>query len=107
MLVGYLNSHSAGGLNDPDESVLARIGCQIIYREQKSANCFECPNLSQALLTLKEGDVLVIVKIEHIQACNMSLEKISFDLHSRGVSLRILEGGIDTFAATSRISNRF
>lgn len=106
-LVGYgrtSTTEQEAGL-EAQHRDLSAAGCGKIYLERASA-VSERGVLSQALDYVREGDTLVITKIDRLARSTMNLWEIVRDLDARGVGLRVLNLGgevVDTRSATGRL----
>lgn len=61
------------------------------------------PELDKALLVAREGDQLVVTKLDRLGRSLENLIELAKDLHSRGVDLVVLDQGIDTSTAVGRM----
>jgi DNA invertase Pin-like site-specific DNA recombinase len=107
MLVGYARTSTeeqVAGLEAQVRDLKAE-GCDRVYREQASA-VGERPQLDLALGYLREGDTLVVTKVDRLARNTRVLGEIVDDLHQRGVGLRVLQFGketVDTNGAYGRL----
>jgi DNA invertase Pin-like site-specific DNA recombinase len=104
MLIGYARTSTTeqvNGLEAQRESLKA-IGCDRLYDEQTSATG---PRkvLSEALGYVREGDVLVVTKLDRLARSVVHLGEIVAGLEARSVGLRILDLGLDTTTATGKL----
>jgi DNA invertase Pin-like site-specific DNA recombinase len=74
-------------------------GCGKIYSEQISA-VGDRQQLKDALAYLREGDTLVITKIDRLARNTRSLGEIVEALHQRGIGLKVLQFGKETLDTT-------
>lgn len=101
MLVGYARTSTeeqVAGLEAQVRDLTAE-GCAKVYNEQASA-VGKRPQLDTALSFLREGDTLVITKVDRLARNTRVLGEIVDDLHQRGVGLRVLQFGKDTIDTT-------
>ena len=78
---------------------LEAAGCNKIYSEQVSA-LGDRQQLNAALAYLREGDTLVITKIDRLARNTRSLGEIVDSLHQRGIGLKVLQFGRETLDTT-------
>ena len=84
---------------------LEAAGCTKIYSEQVSA-LGDRQKLNAALQYLREGDTLVITKIDRLARNTRTLGEIVEALHHRGIDLKVLQFGretLDTKGAYGRL----
>ena len=87
--------------NEQDLSIqrdkLLAAGCHIIREEKKSGTSLKGrTELSQLLEFLREGDCLVVTRIDRLARSLKDLQDIVHDLKARGIALRATEQPIDT-----------
>ena len=105
MLIGYARTSTM----DQEASFAAqqeelhRAGCAKIYREQVSAVAKERPQLDRALDHLREGDVLVVTKLDRLSRSVEHLLALVRRIEKAHASLRILGLGLDTATPTGRL----
>lgn len=83
-------------------TALEKFGCDVIYSEKKSA-LLERPELEKLLMTLREGDVLVIWKLDRLGRSLKQLISIVENLNSKGIDLVVVNGLIDTTTAQGKL----
>jgi DNA invertase Pin-like site-specific DNA recombinase len=106
MLIGYARTSTldqVAGL-EAQERDLKAAGCEKLFVEQVSS--VDVVARQQLALTLdfaREGDVLVVTKLDRLARSVAHLMKIIDELNKKGVGLRIIEGGYDTTTANGRL----
>lgn len=106
-LIGYARTSTTeqeAGL-EAQRRDLMEAGCQRIFSEQVSS-IGDRQELARALEFLRDGDTLVITKIDRLARSTMNLWEIVRDLDAKGVGLRVLNLGgdmVDTHSATGRL----
>lgn len=106
-LVGYRRSSTSEQVAgyEAQEAALLATGCTRIFGEMVSSVA-QRDQLEAALGYLREGDVLVVCKIDRLARSTADLLGIVAKLEAKGVGLRILDFGgaeIDTASATGRM----
>lgn len=107
MLVGYARTSTTeqeAGL-EAQRRDLDAAGCGKVFAEHVSS-VGERDRLRQALEFVREGDTLVITKIDRLARSTIHLWEIVRDLDGKGVGLRVLNLGgevVDTKSATGRL----
>lgn len=99
MLIGYARTSTLDQIAGLEAQIrdLTAAGCERIFQEQVSSvdqeNRLE---LAQALSYAREGDTLVITKLDRLARSSRHLGELLETLKARGVALRILDLGVDT-----------
>jgi len=104
MLVGYARTSTLEqihGLEAQRESLTA-CGCERLYEEQVSSVAFR-QALRDALDFCREGDTLVVTKLDRLARSVRHLGEIVEGLDQRKIHLRILDLGLDTSNATGKL----
>ncbi|MEX2575431.1 MAG: recombinase family protein [Halofilum sp. (in: g-proteobacteria)] len=106
MLIGYARTSTL----DQQASIEAQIrdlteaGCEKVFQEQVSSiDVQRREQLAQALDFVREGDTLIVTKLDRLARSVGHLRDITDGLAERGAALRILDLGIDTGKATGRL----
>lgn len=106
MIVGYARTSTieqAAGL-EAQERDLRAAGCERLFVEQvSSVDVVAREQLALALDFVREGDALVVTKLDRLARSVPHLLDISETLRSKRVSLRILDLAIDTSTATGEL----
>lgn len=85
------------------EAALTRAGCDIIRMEKMSGTKMEGRDELKTLLEfMREGDELVVTRIDRLARSMRDLQNIVFDLKGRGINLRATEQPIDTSTAAGK-----
>ena len=111
MLIGYARVSKTDGSQSidlqKDALIVAGVKADQIYSDQASGKKDERPGLMACLKALREGDVLVIWKLDRMGRSLNHLVKTTTMLSERGVGLKVLTGQgaqIDTTTAAGRLS---
>src|SRR5262245_32090998 len=107
ILIGYARTSTTEQLAGLDAQVrdLNAAGCKKLFQEQVSSVA-EREQLDVALEYAREGDTLVVTKLDRLARSARHLSEIIDTLEGRGVALRILNLGgdtVDTRGATGRL----
>jgi DNA invertase Pin-like site-specific DNA recombinase len=81
---------------------LQALGCEKIFQEQTSA-VGPRPALEQALDFAREGDVLVVTKLDRLARSVPHIWDIMQKLQAKGVGVRIINLGIDSTTPTGKL----
>lgn len=85
------------------EDVLAAASCEKVFVEHASGVLARRPVLDDALGYLREGDTLVVTKLDRLGRSVRNLKQVADDLQTRGVGLKALSQGIDTTTPGGRL----
>lgn len=107
MLVGYARTSSAIQLAGFEAQIrmLDAANCEKIFREQVSSVA-ERPQLQAALDFVREGDALMVTRLDRLARSTADLLQIIAHLEARGVGLLIQDfggEGMDTKSPTGRL----
>ena len=110
MLVGYTRVSKADGSQATDlqrDALLAAgVEARLLYEDATSGKRADRPGLAACLKTLREGDVLVVWKLDRLGRDLRHLVNTVHDLTSRGVGFKVLTGqgaSIDTTTANGKL----
>ncbi|RWN54137.1 recombinase family protein [Mesorhizobium sp.] len=78
-------------------------GCQKIFQEQRSSVDAHRVQLVAAIDYAREGDVLVVTKLDRLARSVGNLVDIQRQLEAKGVTLRILALNLDTATPTGKL----
>ena len=82
---------------------LKKAGCEKIFRDKVSGDKTERPGLHEALEFLREGDSLVVWRLDRLgRSLKHLLETVSL-LEERGIGFRSLQESIDTTTSGGRL----
>ena len=77
-------------------------GCDKIFREQFSGTKVDRPELLNALDSLREGDTLVVTRIDRLARSSRDLQNLVHSLNERGIALQATEQPVDTCSAAGK-----
>ena len=110
MLIGYMRVSKADGSQatdlQRDALVAAGVDPANLYEDQASGRREDRPGLAACLKTLREGDTLVVWKLDRLGRDLRHLINTVHDLTGRGVGLKVLTGhgaAIDTTTAAGKL----
>lgn len=104
MLLGYARTSTLeqkAGLEAQRESLRA-IGCERLWEEQTSS-VGPREALRAAVGYAREGDILVVTKLDRLARSVRNLGEIVEELEAKGVGLKVLDLGLDTTNATGKL----
>jgi DNA invertase Pin-like site-specific DNA recombinase len=110
MLVGYMRVSKADGSQvtdlQRDAMLAAGVDARHIYEDAASGKRDDRPGLAACLKALREGDTLVVWKLDRLGRDLRHLVNTIHELTTRGVGFRVLAGhgaSIDTKSANGRM----
>lgn len=106
MLVGYARTSTldqTAGL-EAQLCVLRAEGCERIFKEQvSSVDVRAREKLEEALSYVREGDALVVTKLDRLARSMAHLMEIRQRLEQRGTHLKIIDLNLDTTTPTGKL----
>ena len=103
MLVGYARVSTDLQTTDGQIDALHAAGCERVFEESMSGTRADRPQLAAALEFAREGDVLVVARLDRLARSMRQLLSTVDTLAARGIGLRSLHENIDTTSATGRL----
>lgn len=103
MLVGYARISTTDQNLDLQIDALRKAGCDAIHRDAVSGTKTQRPGLDKALSYLREGDTLVVWRLDRLGRSLRHLIDLATDLERRKVGLRSLQESIDTSTAGGKL----
>ncbi|EPU3918426.1 recombinase family protein [Aeromonas hydrophila] len=100
-LVGYARVSTGGQSLEVQLRALAE--CNKVFQEKVSGASDDRPQLTLLLDYVKEGDVVMVTKLDRLARHTRHLLEISEFLQHKQVALRILNLGIDTSTPTGKL----
>ncbi len=103
MLIGYARVSTTDQNVSLQINELQKAGCEKIFRDKVSGAKAEQPGLNEALEFLREGDSLVVWRLDRLgRSLKHLLETVSL-LEERGIGFRSLQESIDTTTSGDRL----
>lgn len=103
-IVGYARVSSIGQTLEIQLDVLNGYGVDVVYSEKQSATSTnQRHELKRCLDYVREGDTLVITKLDRLARSTYDLTNIAKQLEDNGVDLVVIEQDIDTSTSTGRL----
>lgn len=103
MDIGYARVSTADQSLDAQMDVLRDAGCERIFHDKASGAKTDRPGLTAALEALREGDVLVVSRLDRVGRSLSHLVELVKDLEERRIGFRVLSGDIDTTSPSGRL----
>ena len=110
MLIGYMRVSKADGSQvldlQRDALIAAGVERSHLYEDQASGKKDDRPRLEACLKALREGDTLIVWKLDRLGRNLRHLVNTIHDLMERGICFRVLTGqgaNLDTTTASGRL----
>jgi len=103
MQIGYVRVSTLEQNVDPQIDQLKQAGCERIFRDKASGAKTERPGLQEALDFLREGDMLVVWRLDRLGRSLRHLLETVGKLEERGIGFRSLQESIDTTTSGGRL----
>lgn len=103
-LIGYARVSTQGQNLEQQRARLSELGCSRIFEEKISGAKRDRPELSRMLDHLREGDVLVVTRLDRLARSTSDLLQIAELLRMKGAGLRsVAEPWADTTTPAGRM----
>jgi len=103
MKIGYARVSTKGQDTQLQIDALNNAGCKSIYEEKASGAKRDRIELESCLKSLREGDVLVVWKLDRLGRSLSHLIEIVGDLESRGIGFLSVTEDINTTSSTGKL----
>ncbi len=87
-MIGYARVSAQDQNLDLQIKALTKAGCKKLFDDKISGRCKEKPGLTKALEMLREGDTLVIWKLDRLARSVKNLVDLVSELHKQGVHVK-------------------
>lgn len=102
MLIGYARVSTQDQNLQMQREALTKAGCEKTIEDKVSGSRTERPGLSMILEMLREGDTLVVWKLDRLGRSVKNLVDLISNLAKRGIHFKSLTDSIDTSTHTGR-----
>jgi len=103
MLIGYARVSTDDQNLDLQRDALTQAGCERITEDRLSGAKAERPGLTLALEYARNGDVLVVWRLDRLSRSLKDLIEMVTLLESKGISLKSLHEAIDTSSSSGKL----
>jgi DNA invertase Pin-like site-specific DNA recombinase len=100
-LIGYARVSSVGQSLELQQDKLKH--CDKLFEEKLSGTSDKRPRLKACLEYVREGDILVVTRLDRLARSTLHLCQIAEELKRKGVDLQVLDQQISTTDATGRL----
>lgn len=103
-IVGYARVSSLGQDHDGQTTRLKGAGATKVFAEKRSGLDGSRPELARCIEYVREGDTLVVTKLDRLARSTADLYKIVTSLGEKGVGFRVLDDPtVDTSSRTGKL----
>lgn len=104
-LIGYARVSSSGQSLDVQREQLVQAGCTKVFEEKQSGTSQEGrEQLANCLDYLREGDTLLVTRLDRLARSMLDLRQIIDRLTAKGVAFKALQqGAVDTSSSNGRL----
>ena len=102
-VVAYIRVSSTGQSLEVQQKLMEEFGVDKVFAEKVSGTTQNRPKLQECLQYVREGDTLVITKLDRLARSVSHLHQIVDDLTTRGVGFKVLQQNIDTTTKEGRL----
>jgi DNA invertase Pin-like site-specific DNA recombinase len=102
MLIGYARVSTQDQNLEMQREALTKAGCQKIIEEKSGGSRTERPGLTMIMEMLREGDTLVVWKLDRLGRSVKNLVDLITNLAKQGVHFKSLTDSIDTSTPSGR-----
>jgi DNA invertase Pin-like site-specific DNA recombinase len=102
MLIGYARVSTQDQNLELQTEALTKAGCKKIFEDKVTGSRAERPGLTKTQEALREGDTLVVWKLDRLGRSVKNLVDLVEELHKKGVQFKSLTDAIDTGTPSGR-----
>lgn len=102
MMIGYARVSTQDQNLELQCDALAKAGCKKVFEDKVSGTRANRPGLEKAQEMLREGDTLVVWKLDRLGRSVKQLVDLVGELHKQGVQFKSLTDAIDTGTPSGR-----
>jgi DNA invertase Pin-like site-specific DNA recombinase len=103
MLIGYARVSTDDQRLDLQRDALTQAGCTRVYEDKESGAKAARPGLTLALEVAREGDTLVVWRLDRLGRSLKDLIELVEKLENQGIALKSLKESIDTASSGGRL----
>lgn len=107
MKIGYARVSTFEQNLDLQMDALKKEGCKQIFTDKISGVKSQKPNFEKLLAYAREGDTIVVWKLDRLGRSTVQLIELMEDLKKKGIHLKSLNESIDTTSATGMLFFQF
>lgn len=100
--IGYARVSTQDQSLDLQIDALKKAGCEKVFVEKMSGRIAERPEFKKCMDYLREGDTLVVYKLDRLGRTTRQLLELVDELRDRGIQFQAVTNGIDTTTPQGR-----
>ncbi len=101
--IGYARVSTTDQNLSAQVAALEAVGCQTNYTEQVSGKSTHRPQLKAMLDYIRQGDTVVITKLDRLARSTKDLLNIAEEIQNKGAGLKVLNINLDTTTPTGKL----
>jgi DNA invertase Pin-like site-specific DNA recombinase len=102
-VIAYIRVSTTGQSLEVQQQLMEDFSVDKVFAEKVSGTTQNRPKLQECLQYVREGDTLVITKLDRLARSVSHLHQIVDDLTSRGIGFKVLQQNIDTTTKEGRL----
>ncbi|MBU1344168.1 MAG: recombinase family protein [Proteobacteria bacterium] len=102
MLIGYARVSTQDQNLDLQRDALEKAGCKKLFEDKVSGTRADRPGLIKAMEILREGDTLVVWKLDRLGRSVKQLVDLISELHKKSIQFKSVTDAIDTGTTSGR-----
>ncbi len=103
MFIGYARISTGDQTLALQDDALRQAGCEKVFRDVMSGSSNDRPELTEALQYAREGDVLVVWRLDRLGRSLAHLIEVVGQLQDQGVGFRSLQEAMDSTTASGQL----
>jgi len=103
MRIGYARVSTQDQRSELQLDALAAAGCEQVFHEKMSGKDKDRPELETCLKVVRQGDTLIVWRLDRLGRSLKDLVEIVHELQDRGIGLQSLTENIDTTNAGGKL----
>jgi len=103
MKIGYARVSTSDQKTELQINALKIAGCERIYEEKESGVKKDRPELINCIKSLREGDALIVWKLDRLGRSLQHLIEVISDLESKNIGFQSITENIDTTTSTGKL----
>jgi DNA invertase Pin-like site-specific DNA recombinase len=104
MKIGYARVSTKEQSLNLQKDALEKVGCEKIFSEHISGAKSDRPQLQEMIKHLREGDVVVVWKLDRLERSLRDLVNLVSKFQEAGVEFQSLQDNIDTTTPTGKLA---
>lgn len=101
--IGYSRVSTSEQSHASQEDLLNKSGVDKIYLDTYTGSKASRPELDKMLASLRDGDTVVVTRLDRLGRSAKDLLALSSELEDKGVNLNVIEQSIDTSTAEGKL----